>query len=346
MELTGRSAENQNVIIIAEAGVNHNGDFDKALELIDVAAASGADFVKFQTFQAEKLASDSAQLATYQQTNTDYTSQTSMLKQLELKYEWHRDLIEYAQKKSIKFMSTSFDLDSTQFLADLGLETFKIPSGEITNLPYLRAIGALQKEVILSTGMATIEEIEDALEVLVLAGTDREQITLLHCTTEYPAPFDEVNLNVMSTLRETFGLRVGYSDHTVGTSVSIAATALGASVIEKHFTLDRNLPGPDHKASLEPSELISMVKAIREVELALGSPIKKPTPSEIKNIPIARKSIVAKTSIAKGELFTIDNLDTKRPGSGISPMRIDEVLGRKADRDFGKDELIDFEQGE
>ena len=330
------------VKIIAEAGVNHNGDLQKAMELIEVASNCGADYVKFQTFKTENLAADSAQLAAYQLKNTYAGNQKSMLKKLELKYEWHQKLIEHAMKNSIKFMTTSFDLDSTVFLDSLGLETFKIPSGEITNLPYLQLIGSLNKKIILSTGMAKIGEIEEALSVLQESGANKNDITLLHCTTEYPAPFNEVNLNVIDTLRKCFDLLVGYSDHTEGISVSIAAVALGASVIEKHFTLDRNLPGPDHKTSLEPDQLKRMIKAIREVELAMGSSVKRPTSSEIRNIDAARKSIVAKVEITKGEEFTMGNLEVKRPGTGVSPMRIHEVLGRHAIRNFEKDELIEF----
>ena len=330
------------VTIIAEAGVNHNGDFEKAIELINVAAESGADIVKFQTFSAKNLASDNAQLANYQKKTSDYANQSKMLEDLELKVEWHQELIQHAHSKSIEFMSTPFDISSVELLAKLGLGTFKVPSGEITNLPFLRAIGDLRKDIILSTGMSKLGEIEDALEVLTISGTQREKITLLHCTTEYPAPLSEVNLKVIKAMREAFGLRVGYSDHTQGITVSIAAVALGATVIEKHFTLDRNLPGPDHKASLEPNELHELVKSIKEVEVALGSAIKKPTASEIKNIDIARKSIVAKINISKGETFTFENIDTKRPGGGISPMRLDEVIGRQAFRDFKKDEMIEM----
>ncbi len=332
----------EKIIIIAEAGVNHNGEFQKAIELIDVASECGADYVKFQTFKANQLASEKAQLASYQKKNIREKSQVAMLKKLELKFEWHQKLIEHATKKTINFMSTSFDLESTNFLVKLGMEIFKIPSGEITNLPYLRLIGGLNKKVILSTGMAKLSEIEDALEVLINSGTAKEKITLLHCTTEYPAPMNEVNLNVINTLKKVFKVPVGYSDHTEGISVSIAAAALGAQVIEKHFTLDKNLQGPDHKASLEPDELMKMIKSIREIEMAMGSKIKFPTPSEQQNLIIARKSIIAKKNIKKGEKLTKENLDIKRPGNGISPMRIDNILGRKASRKFMKDELIEI----
>ena len=330
------------IIIVAEAGVNHNGDLQKAIDLINVASECGADYVKFQTFKANKIASETAPLASYQKKNTHEKNQKTMLKRLELKFEWHQKLIEHARKKSIKFMSTSFDLESTKFLSKLGMQIFKIPSGEITNLPYLRLIGGLNKKVILSTGMAKMNEIGEALKILIESGTDKRKITLLHCTTEYPTPFKEVNLNVINTLKKSFNVRVGYSDHTKGISVSIAAAALGATIIEKHFTLDRNLPGPDHKASLEPNELMKMVESIREIEFALGSKVKYPTPSERKNIVIARKSIIAKTNIKKGDKLTKRNLDIKRPGSGISPMRIDEVLGKRAIRKFTKDELIEI----
>ncbi len=336
------STPKDNVIIIAEAGVNHNGDYNKALELIDVAAESGADFVKFQTFKAKKLVSNDANLATYQRATTTYEKQSDMLTDLELKYEWHEGLMKHAQKKSIDFISTPFDLESINFLEKLGLNLFKIPSGEITNLPYLRAIGKLQRNIVLSTGMANLGEIERAIEVLVDEGVDKRKITLLHCTTEYPAPFCEVNLAVIKTLRTAFDLPVGYSDHTEGSAVSIAAVALGARIIEKHFTLDRNLPGPDHKASLEPNELTEMIASIRQVEQSLGSRIKRPTASEIKNMEVVRKSLVAFTRIEKGEQFTKKNITAKRPGNGISPMRFDEIIGKYASREFGPDELIEI----
>lgn len=331
---------NARVTIIAEAGVNHDGDYSRAIELIDAAAECGADFVKFQTFKSDKLVSKSAPLADYQSKTASYDNQSIMLKKLELKYEWHQDLVEHAGRKSIGFLSTPFDYESIIFLSQLGLDLFKIPSGEINNLPYLREIGKIGKKVILSTGMANLGEVEAAIRALISSGLDRDKITLLHCTTEYPAPLCEVNLSVMNTLRVAFNLPVGYSDHTEGIAISIAAAALGARVIEKHFTLDRGLPGPDHKASIEPQELARMIRSIRQVEQALGSPLKGPSPSELKNVNAARKSLVASRFIAEGEKFTRDNLAARRPGNGISPMRIDEIIGRSAFRPFEPDELI------
>lgn len=329
------------IFIIAEAGVNHNGSLEIAKALIDVAAQSGADAVKFQTFKADKLVSKTAQKASYQKQTTDADeSQYAMIKKLELDEKAHHELIEYCAQKNILFLSTPFDHESIDLLADLGMEIFKIPSGEITNLPYLRHIGSLQKEVILSTGMATLDEIDAALHVLTTAGTAKEHITVLHATTEYPCPMDEVNLRAMQTIQDTFDIRVGYSDHTRGIEIPIAATAMGASVIEKHFTLDREMEGPDHKASLEPNELIAMVHAIRNIEKALGDGIKRPSPSELKNIPIARKSIVASRSITKGERLSEENITIKRPGSGTSPMRYDEILGTVASKNYNEDEAI------
>jgi len=329
------------VFIIAEAGVNHNGSIEIAKKLIDVAREAGVDAVKFQTFKAENLVSKNAQKAEYQkQTTNSQESQFDMLKKLELDVETHRKLISYCNSKNILFLSTPFDHDSIELLNDLGLEIFKIPSGEITNLPYLRHIGKLGKKVILSTGMADIGEIEDALDVLVDAGTKKENITVLHANTEYPTPMEDVNLKAMVTIGNTFDIDFGYSDHTLGIEVDIAAVAMGANCIEKHFTLDKTMEGPDHKASLEPEELITMVKAIRNIELALGSSIKKPSKSETPNMQIARKSIVAKTTISKGETFTEDNLAVKRPGNGISPMRWDEIIGTNASKDYQEDELI------
>ena len=328
--------------IIAEAGVNHNGSLELAMKLIDVASEAGADAIKFQTFKAEKVISRYAQKAEYQKRSTDASeSQLDMVRKLELDEAAHEELFAYCRSKDIIFLSTPFDLDSIDLLNKLGLEIFKIPSGEITNLPYLRKIGTLKKKVILSTGMADLGEIEDALDVLIKTGTVRENITVLHCNTEYPTPFEDVNLRAMLTIRAAFpGVQVGYSDHTLGIEVPIAAVAMGATVIEKHFTLDRNMEGPDHKASLEPAEFKEMVKAIRNIEKALGSGIKKPSPSELKNKPIARKSIVAVRDIKEGEEFTEENLTVKRPGTGISPMRWDEVLKKKATRDFIADEII------
>lgn len=330
------------VFIIAEAGVNHNGSIELAKELIDVAYEAKVDAVKFQTFKTEHLVSKNAQKADYQKENINdgNDSQFKMLKKLELDVDTHHELMNYCKRKNIMFLSTPFDHDSIDLLNDLGLEIFKIPSGEITNLPYLRKIGSLQKKVILSTGMADIGEIEDALDILINAGTAKDNITILHANTMYPTPMEDVNLRAMQTIGNTFDCKYGYSDHTLGIEVDIAAVALGASCIEKHFTLDKNMEGPDHKASLEPDELISMVKSIRNVELALGSSIKKPSPSEIPNINIARKSIVANNNIKIGELFTEENLAIKRPSNGINPMRWDEILGSKATKDYTKDELI------
>jgi N,N'-diacetyllegionaminate synthase len=330
-------------LIIAEAGVNHNGDMSMACRLIDVAAEAGADLVKFQTFQADRLVTTDARKAEYQSNamggdETQYT----MLRKLELTREMHLELIDYCHARGIGFFSTGFDEQSVDMLAELGLDRFKIPSGEITNLPYLRHVGRYGKPVILSTGMADLSEIGMALDALESAGTKRSQITVLHCNTEYPTPMSDVNLRAMLTIRDTFGVEVGYSDHTLGTEVSIAAVAMGATVIEKHFTLDRKLPGPDHQASLEPEELSVMVAAIRNIEAALGDGIKGPSPSESKNIPIARRSLVASRDIRAGEVLSESNLAAKRPGTGISPMRWDEVIGRQVTRDFAKDELIEL----
>jgi len=330
------------IVIIAEAGVNHNGSLAAAQELVKVAADCGADYVKFQTFSAIDVVTQYADLAEYQKAGASNKTQYEMLSGLELKQEWHYVLMEVAKTEGIKFLTTSFDLDSAQFVESLGLGIFKIPSGEIINLPYLRFIGNLNRQILLSTGMSTLGEIEAALNVLEKAGTAREKITLLHCVTEYPAPIEEANLAVIPTLKTSFGVDVGYSDHTLGTVAPIAAAALGASVIEKHFTLDRNAEGPDHRASLEPYELVAMVKGIRQVEQSLGSGFKVPSPSEIKNREIARRSIVARTEIKKGEIFSEKNLTTKRPGNGISPMRIDDLIGRDAPRNFGIDELIEI----
>jgi N,N'-diacetyllegionaminate synthase len=328
--------------IIAEAGVNHNGSLEMAFQLIDVAVAAGADAVKFQTFKAEKIIAVHAPKAGYQKETTGSDeSQLEMVKKLELDEAAHSRLYQYCRQKSIQFLSTPFDLESIDLLNRLGLEIFKIPSGEITNLPYLRKLGALKKRLIMSTGMADLGEIEDALEVLTEAGTPLENITVLHCNTEYPTPFEDVNLRAMLTIENAFpGIAVGYSDHTIGIEVPIAAVAMGASVIEKHFTLDRDLPGPDHRASLEPHELTAMISAIRNIEKALGTGSKKPSPSELKNKPVARKSIVAAFPIKKGETFTGMNITVKRPGTGITPMRWDEMIGRKAGRNYKTDEII------
>lgn len=328
-------------LIIAEAGVNHNGDISLAKRLIDAAAEAGADLVKFQTFCADRLVTRTAAKAEYQTRTMDGTeTQHAMLSRLELSPGIHDELIAHCSARRIGFLSTGFDIESVDLLVGLGQNLFKIPSGEITNLPYLRGIGQLGKEVILSTGMANLSEVEAALDTLEKAGTPRGQITVLHCTTEYPTPMDEVNLRAMQTLQTAFGVRVGYSDHTPGIEVAIAAVAMGASVIEKHFTLDRSLPGPDHQASLEPQELRAMVAAIRNIEQALGDGVKRLTPSEARNRPVARKSIVASRTIKAGEMFSKENLTAKRPGTGISPMRWDEVVGRRAGRDFAVDELI------
>jgi N,N'-diacetyllegionaminate synthase len=330
-------------LVIAEAGVNHNGDMNLARRLIDVAAESGADLVKFQTFSADRLVATHARKADYQTRTTDIgESQHAMIRRFELTRNMHEALISYCKERGIRFFSSGFDLESIDLLAELGLDCFKIPSGEITNLPYLRHIGGYGKSVILSTGMSTLIEIEAALLIIERAGTPRDRITVLHCNTEYPTPMADVNLRAMLTIRDAFGVAVGYSDHTLGVEVAVAAVALGASVIEKHFTLDRNLPGPDHKASLEPDELKTMVAAIRNIELAMGDGIKRPSASEEKNKPFARKSLMAACAISTGQVFSESNLAVRRPGTGLSPMCWDEVLGRKAPRDFAPDELIEL----
>jgi N,N'-diacetyllegionaminate synthase len=327
--------------IIAEAGVNHNGSLEMAFQLIDVAVAAGADAVKFQTFKAEKIIAVNAPKAGYQTitTSSDET-QLEMVNRLELDETAHDQLYHYCRQRNIQFLSSPFDLESIDLLHRLGLEIFKIPSGEITNLPYLKKLGALNKRLILSSGMADLSEIEEALAVLTQVGTPLENITILHCNTEYPTPFKDVNLRAMLTIGCAFGVAVGYSDHTNGIEVAIAAVALGADVLEKHFTLDRNLPGPDHRASLEPDELKAMVQAIRNIEKALGDGIKRPSPSEVKNKSVVRKSLVASRPIKTGELFSADNITAKRPGTGISPMRWDEVIGRPAKADYERDDLI------
>lgn len=328
-------------LIIAEAGVNHNGDLALARQLINVAAEAGADLVKFQTFNANRQVTRTAKKADYQTQTTDSKeSQHEMLLRLELTAEMHKELIAHCAARNIGFFSTGFDIESIDLLVSLGQDYFKIPSGEITNLPYLRHTGHLGKTVILSTGMASLGEIEAALDVLEQAGTLRDRITVLHCNTEYPTPMADVNLRAMLTIRDAFGVAVGYSDHTAGIEVAIAAVALGATVIEKHFTVDRNLPGPDHKSSLEPDELKAMVSAIRNVEIALGDGIKRLTPSEARNKPIVRKSLVASQIIKAGEVFSAQNITTKRPGTGISPMRWDEVMGQVAQKNYKEDDLI------
>lgn len=327
--------------IIAEAGVNHNGDINLAKSLIDVAASSGADAVKFQTFKTENLVSASAEKASYQKETTDASeTQFDMIKKLELDVDTHHILIDYCKEKNITFLSTPFDHDSIELLNSLGLEIFKIPSGEITNLPYLRHIGSLNKKVILSTGMSNLDEVKEAFNVIVKAGTSKKNITILHANTQYPTPIEDVNLNAMLTMGKEFNVAYGYSDHTLGIEIPTAAVALGASVIEKHFTLDKSMEGPDHKASLEPRELKNMVTAIRNIEKSLGDGIKKPSKSEQENIKIVRKSIVAKTNIKKGDVLTEENITVKRPATGISPMKWDEVIGTQAHKDYKTDDLI------
>ena len=329
------------VFIIAEAGVNHNGSIELAYKLIDVASASGANAVKFQTFKAENLVTINAQKAEYQKQATNQSeSQFNMLKKLELDTNAHKKLINYCKKKDIVFLSTPFDHESIELLDELELQIFKIPSGEITNLTYLRHIGSLRKEVILSTGMSTLKEIEEALIILTSAGTSKENITILHANTMYPTPMEDVNLRAMQTIQDKFGVAVGYSDHTLGIEVDIAAVAMGATIVEKHFTLDKTMDGPDHKSSISPEELKAMVSSIRNIEKALGSSIKKPSKSEKPNITMARKSIVASKSIKKGELFTEKNITTKRPGTGISPMEWDSIIDKVAKRDYQIDDLL------
>ena len=329
-------------LIIAEAGVNHDGDIDKARRLIDVAAGAGADLVKFQTFDAGRLATIQAPNAAYQlQANQPFKSQYQLLKSLELSLEMHEQLIAHCAVTGIGFFSTGFDEASNDMLFGLGLRRFKIPSGEITNLPYLRHVGSFCLPIIMSTGMSNFADIQIALEVLETAGTSRDDVTVLHCNTQYPTPMHDVHLLAMTSIRDRFKVRVGYSDHTLGIEVPIAAVALGATIIEKHFTLDRTLTGPDHQASLEPSELADMVAAIRNIETALGDGDKRPTASELANMVVVRKSIVAKSPIRAGERFNAANLTVKRPGTGISPMKWDEVIGAVASRDFEVDELIE-----
>ena len=329
------------VFIIAEAGVNHNGSIELAKKLIDVASMAGADAVKFQTFTAERLVSKKAQKADYQkQTTNKEESQFEMIKNLELDIDAHKKLIEYCEIKKIMFLSTPFDNESIELLDELGLEIFKVASGEITNLPYLRNIGALNKKVILSTGMSDIGEVEDALDVLLESGTLKENITVLHANTMYPTPMEDVNLNAMLSIGSVFNVSYGYSDHTLGIEVDIAAVAMGASIIEKHITLDKTMTGPDHRASLEPDELKAMVLAIRNIEAALGDGVKKPSSSELANIEVVRKSLVAGRPIKSGEVLTVDNVSIKRPGTGISPMRYDEYIGTVALKNYNVDDLI------
>lgn len=329
------------VVIIAEAGVNHNGSLSIAKKMVDAAKQAGADYIKFQTFVSKNLVSHYASKADYQKKKTGEDTQLSMLQKLELSFDDFLELKEYCEKKEIGFLSTPFDLDSISFLDSLHMDFWKIPSGEVTNLPYLEIIGKTGKRVVMSTGMCELQEVEDAMCVLRKSGT--KDITLLHCNTEYPTPFEDVNLLAMCQMREKWKISVGYSDHTVGIEVPIAAVALGACVIEKHFTLDRSMEGPDQAASLEPKELADMVSAIRHIEVALGDGKKKRTKSEEKNCVAARKSIVAKQSIARGDIFSEENLTVKRPGNGISPMRWHDILGKVAVRNYKIDELIEDE---
>lgn len=333
----------EKTIIIAEAGVNHNGSISIAKKLIDIASECGVDYIKFQTFKTEHSISKNARKAQYQIENSsnDKETQYEMVKKLELSFDQFIELSIYCKEKKVKFLSTAFDFDSLEFLSNLGIEICKIPSGEITNLPYLRKAASFFSEVIISTGMAMLSEIEDALNVFLSAGITKDNITILHCNTEYPTPLTDVNLRAMLHLKNTFGTKVGYSDHTQGIEVPVAAVALGATVIEKHFTLDKTMKGPDHKASLEPNELKSMVSAIRNIEKAIsGSGTKEVTFSEQKNIAVARKSIVAKKNIQVGDVFSEENITVKRPGTGISPMQWDNVLGKYSKKDFEPDELI------
>lgn len=333
----------QHVLIIAEAGVNHNGSLDMAKKLVDKAVEAGVDIIKFQTFKVEKLVSKSAKQAEYQKKNIGSSaddSQYNMLKKLELSEQDHQELMAYCNKKGIRFWSTAFDFDSIDYLHTLNLGLWKIPSGEITNYPYIKKIAQYHEPVILSTGMCEMSDITAAMNVLQKYGVQKNLMTILHCNTEYPTPYEDVNLLAMQQIKKEFDVAVGYSDHTKGIEVPIAAVALGASVIEKHFTLDRNMEGPDHKASLEPDELKDMVSAIRNIEKALGNGKKAVSESERKNISIARKSIVAACSIKKGDVLTEDNLTVKRPGTGVSPMRWEEVIGTKAIKDFAEEEMI------
>ena len=328
------------VYIIAEAGVNHNGSFELACKLVDAAKDAGVDCIKFQTFKASMLVSHNAQKADYQKDTTGEGSQVDMLEKLELSYDEFLALKDYCDKVGICFLSTPFDFDSIEFLNSVDMPFWKVPSGEVTNYPYLVALAKTRKPVVMSTGMCEMDEIQAAINVLQENGA--KEIKLLHCNTEYPTPFEDVNLRAMATMREAFGLEVGYSDHTKGIEVPVAAVALGATVIEKHFTLNRNMKGPDHKASLEPDELAKMVSSIKNIERALGNGEKTPSPSEKKNIMVARKSIVAAKDIKAGDLLTEENVTVKRPGTGISPMKWNEVLGTKATRDFEEDDLIEI----
>ena len=330
-------------LIIAEAGVNHNGDVTQAKKLVDVAAECGADLVKFQMFDANNLATKDAPKADYQiHTTNSSESQQTMLSKLALTEDMVEELFAYAKEKNIGIFATGFDVASVNTLIKLGQDRFKIPSGEITNLPLIRYVGQQNKQVLLSTGMCELSEVEFAIKILINSGTLKDNITVLHCTSAYPAPMIDINLNAMQTMQKVFDVSVGYSDHSQGIEVAIAAVALGASVIEKHFTIDKNLPGPDHKASLEPAELRSMIVGIRNIEEARGNGIKRVMPSEISNLLVVRKSIVAKSSIKTGEIFSYENLTTKRPGTGVSPLNLDEIIGTKSKRDYLADELIEL----
>lgn len=333
------------VIVIAEAGVNHNGDIEMAKQLIEAAALAGADYVKFQTFKAEKLVSKSAKKADYQINNTGDadSSQLEMLRKLEIKEADYPILIEHCKKNNIKFLSSPFDEESVDFLLNIGITLFKIPSGEITNYPYLKKIGKLNKEVILSTGMCDMNDIRAAIDLLISAGASKKNISVLHCNTEYPTPMKDVNLSAMLTIQKEFGINIGYSDHTIGIEIPIAAVALGATIIEKHFTINKSLPGPDHKASLEPNELKSMVNAIRNIEVAIGDGVKKPSDSEKKNIDIARKSIHFSRALKKGDVIKEEDVVMKRPGNGISPMEMDKVLGKVLLNDVFEDTMLKWE---
>ncbi|MEE0974523.1 MAG: N-acetylneuraminate synthase [Muribaculaceae bacterium] len=335
---------NRHTVIIAEAGVNHNGSLEMAKKMVDAAADAGVDYVKFQTFCSELLVTASAAQADYQrrEAQSEDSSQLAMLRKLELSHADHLALVDYCKQKGVKFLSTAFDLPSVDFLDGLGVDFWKVPSGEITNLPYLCKIAATRRPIVMSTGMSDLDTVKESLDFLLGEGAERKDITLLHCNTEYPTPFADVNLNAMITLRNELGVATGYSDHTLGIEVPVAAVALGAEVIEKHFTLDRNLPGPDHKASLLPDELKAMVSAIRNIEKALGTGLKRVTDSEAKNIVAARKSIVAAVAIKAGEVFTEENLTVKRPGNGLSPMKWYDVVGRQASRDYQPDEPIEI----
>ncbi|WP_319525431.1 N-acetylneuraminate synthase [uncultured Desulfosarcina sp.] len=330
----------EKVFIIAEAGVNHNGSFSMGFQLIDAAMDAGADAIKFQTFKAERLVTRDARKAEYQRSCSENESQFDMLRQLELKESDQFKLLEHCRAKGFQFLSSPFDLKAIDFLNKLGITTFKIPSGEINNLPYLRKIGSFNKEIILSTGMSTLAEIEEAIDILNTAGTPKNKITVLHCNSAYPSPIEDVNLRAMLSIRNAFNVKIGYSDHTIGIEISIAAVAMGAKIIEKHFTLNNDLPGPDHKVSLNPHAFKKMVTSIRNVERALGSAHKKPTPSELKNKPLVRKSIVASKEIKKGEVFTEDNLTVKRPSGGVSPLLWDTIIGKIARKDYKIDQQI------